>query len=519
MGTVERLVWVAPLAGALAFSIALRRGSSVDASAAALLAAERRGLALAVPLLAALLILGAWTSDAPAGMWTAASFALGAAAAVLAAELGLRAASLAVVGLGAFALGGLWLFYPGVVFVEGTDIERWRAAASALTGFVLGVSSVALVARAGGGVFTGALDALGAAAERAGAGVDRLESHAGAVVAAMVLGLGFLVTEGGHAGPILLPLVLAAAGLAASLAALLAAPERRAWIAAAIMAPASAGIVHLMWPSAGSSRALAQGAPITWVHVAVAMGIGLGAGLALRTWPAARRGTVVSLLLAGLAAFLAAKIAGLYGVAIAALGALVASAPARGSDLATRTRAYRVTPTPTLPRERRREEPLEPPISPALAGEGALGALALLAAFVQGAGRVSVAQLAAGMVLGAVSTFALGWLASRAAEEAAVDVSEEVRRQQREMDESAALDAARCAEVGARAALRWTLLLGALALAAPVIAGFGLGAGALGGLLGGALVASVLLGANARLLGLVKLMGAVALVIAPMLGG
>src|SRR5690606_30302926 len=153
----------------------------------------------------------------------------------------------------------------------------------------------------------------------------------------------------------------------------------------------------------------------------------------------------------------------------AALGALVASAPARGSDLATRTRAYRVTPTPTLPRERRREEPLEPPISPALAGEGALGALALLAAFVQGAGRVSVAQLAAGMVLGAVSTFALGWLASRAAEEAAVDVSEEVRRQQREMDESAALDAARCAEVGARAALRWTLLLGALALAAPVI--------------------------------------------------
>src|SRR5690606_3239440 len=146
MGTVERLVWVAPLAGALAFSIALRRGSSVDASAAALLAAERRGLVLAVPLLAALLILGAWTSDAPAGMWTAASFALGAAAAVLAAELGLRAASLAVVGLGAFALGGLWLFYPGVVFVEGTDIERWRAAASALTGFVLGVSSVALVA-------------------------------------------------------------------------------------------------------------------------------------------------------------------------------------------------------------------------------------------------------------------------------------------------------------------------------------------------------------------------------------
>ena len=51
----------------------------------------------------------------------------------------------------------------------------------------------------------------------------------------------------------------------------------------------------------------------------------------------------------------------------------------------------------------------------------------------------------------------------------------------------------RCVDIATSAALRKMILPGAIAVGAPVLVGFGLGAASLGGMLGGALLACVLM--------------------------
>ena len=63
----------------------------------------------------------------------------------------------------------------------------------------------------------------------------------------------------------------------------------------------------------------------------------------------------------------------------------------------------------------------------------------------------------------------------------------------RDLDGEAEPDTERCVDIATRAALKKMILPGVLAVGAPVVVGFGLGAEALGGMLGGALVACVLL--------------------------
>jgi K(+)-stimulated pyrophosphate-energized sodium pump len=81
--------------------------------------------------------------------------------------------------------------------------------------------------------------------------------------------------------------------------------------------------------------------------------------------------------------------------------------------------------------------------------------------------------------------------------EAAFDIIHEIRRQFREipglMEGTAQPDNARCVDIATRAALRKMVLPGVLAVAAPVVVGFGIGPEALGGMLGGALLGGVLL--------------------------
>jgi K(+)-stimulated pyrophosphate-energized sodium pump len=73
----------------------------------------------------------------------------------------------------------------------------------------------------------------------------------------------------------------------------------------------------------------------------------------------------------------------------------------------------------------------------------------------------------------------------------------EIRRQFREipglLEGTGKPDNARCVDIATTAALKKMILPGVLAVAAPPVIGFGLGAEALGGLLGGALVAGVLM--------------------------
>jgi len=61
------------------------------------------------------------------------------------------------------------------------------------------------------------------------------------------------------------------------------------------------------------------------------------------------------------------------------------------------------------------------------------------------------------------------------------------------MDGTGKPDTARCVDIATTAALKKMILPGVLAVAAPPVVGFGLGAEALGGMLGGALLAGVLM--------------------------
>ena len=73
----------------------------------------------------------------------------------------------------------------------------------------------------------------------------------------------------------------------------------------------------------------------------------------------------------------------------------------------------------------------------------------------------------------------------------------EIRRQFREipglMEGTAEPDTAKCVDIATTAALRRMTLPGVIAIAAPPMVGFGIGAEALGGMLGGGLLSCVLL--------------------------
>ncbi|MEJ2553304.1 MAG: sodium-translocating pyrophosphatase [Gammaproteobacteria bacterium] len=138
-------------------------------------------------------------------------------------------------------------------------------------------------------------------------------------------------------------------------------------------------------------------------------------------------------------------------------------------------------------------------------GAAALAALAIIAAYVQAISHrlpdfslaLNDPRVLGGMFLGGIFPFLVAALTMTAVGEAAFDIIHEIRRQFREipglMAGTAQPDNARCVDIATRAALRKMVLPGVLAVAAPVVVGFGIGPQALGGMLGGALLAGVLL--------------------------
>ena len=85
----------------------------------------------------------------------------------------------------------------------------------------------------------------------------------------------------------------------------------------------------------------------------------------------------------------------------------------------------------------------------------------------------------------------------RAVGSAAFDMIKEIRRQFKEipglMEGTAKPDSEKCVDIATTAALKRMVGPGLLAVLAPIVIGFGLGAAALGGMLGGALISCVLL--------------------------
>ncbi len=491
---------------------------------------------------------------------------------------------LTVVGLALLGLTGLFLLYTETALLSPVDaagnaaagwMPKLTTALNAITGFSMGASSIALFARVGGGIYTKAAD-VGAdlvgkveaglpeddprnpaviadnvgdnVGDVAGMGADLFESYVGAIVGAMILGLGFTAVSNEEVGmgPILLPMVIAGCGILASIAGTFVVRTKEggnpqhaldfgAFGSAGVMAAATFGLAKLMWPEQGTGD-------VTWIDVGIATVIGLAVGVLIgmitsyycsmdkppvngiaeqsKTGTATNiiaglglgmQSTAIPILLIAAGVVGAAHFAGLYGVAIAALGMLSTT----GIQLAVDAYGPIADNAGGIaemshqePEVRERTDKLDAVGNTTAAfgkgfaiGSAAMTALALFAAFTQQAGidgiNISEPMVMAGIFIGGMLPYLFSSLAMNAVGEAAMDMIEEVRRQFREieglLEGKAAPDTARCVEISTKAALRKMVLPGAMAVTAPVIVGFTMGSEALGGLLAGVTVSGVLL--------------------------
>ncbi len=386
----------------------------------------------------------------------------------------------------------------------------------------------------------------------AGMGADLFESYVGSIIGTMVLGAAFIATFEGMAveplAGVLLPLVVAGVGIVVSIAGSFfvrvreggnpqAALNAGEFGASGIMAVLSYFIIQWMLPSEWT----VAGTTYTSLGVFYAVLIGLVAGVmvglvteyftSIDHAPVAGisrqsvtgsatciiAGLGVGMYSTGIPAFIlalaiigASASAGLYGIAIAALGMLSVT----GIQLAVDAygpisdNAGGIAEMAQLPPEvRERTDKLDAVGNTTAAigkgfaiGSAALTALALFAAFMQQADvdNIDVADpvILAGVLLGAMLPYVFSAMAINAVGRAAGEMIEEVGRQFREItglrEGTAKADYAKCVDISTKAAIKEMVLPGVVAISAPVIVGL-IDKYMLGGLLVGVTVSGVLL--------------------------